>query len=177
MDPVAATPTDPRDYATLSMGYAAVAGAVALLASHYREDPAPTQPAELALYGVATAGLARLLGKEKITEWVRQPFVETPPDGEQHPRGTGKRYVVGELLTCTRCLGSWSALGLVTLRALAPRPAGVGATLLALSYVNNVLQAFLTEELEDANAASAQAAAAAHAAEVRRAEKDAALAG
>lgn len=177
MDPVAATPTEPRDYAALSVGYATVAGAVALLASHYREDPAPAQPAEFALYGIATAGLARLVAQEKITEWVRQPFVETPPDGDRHPRGTGKRYVVGELLCCTRCLGSWSALSLVTLRALAPRPARVGATLLALGYANNLLQAFLTEGQEEANAAAAQAAAAAHAAEVRRAEKEAALAG
>lgn len=174
MEPVAATPTSPRDYAALSVGYATAAGAVAVLASRYRDDPAPAQPAEFALYGIATAGLARLVAKEKVTEWVRQPFVETPPDGERHPRGTGKRYVVGELLTCTRCLGSWSALGLVTMRTLAPRPARVGATLLALSYVNNVLQAFLTEEQEAGNAATAQAAAAAEAAEVLRAQRAAA---
>ncbi|MCW3009818.1 MAG: hypothetical protein JWO90_222, partial [Solirubrobacterales bacterium] len=32
MDPVAATPTDPQDYAALTAAYAAAAGAVALLA-------------------------------------------------------------------------------------------------------------------------------------------------
>lgn len=174
MDPVAATPTDPRDYAALSMGYATAAGAVAVLASRSRDDPAPAQPTEFALYGLATAGLARLVAKEKVMEWMREPFVETRPDGERHPRGTGKRYVVGELLTCSRCLGSWSALSLVTMRTVAPRHARVGATLLALTYVNNVLQAFLSEGQEEANAAAAQAVAAAEAAEVLRAQKAAA---
>lgn len=163
MDPVAATPTEPHDYAVLSAGYAVLAGAVALLATRNREDPVPLQPAELALYGVATAGLARLLAREKVTEWIRAPFVEEPAEGDRRPRGRGARFVVGELLTCTRCLGSWSALALVGGRAAAPGPARVGATLLALSYVNNLLQARLAGEQERANREeqlSAQAAAA-----------------
>jgi Protein of unknown function (DUF1360) len=143
MDPVAATPTEPQDYVVLTAAYAVLAGVVATLATRTRDDPAPVEPTELVLYGVATAGLARLLSKEKVTEWIRRPFVEEPTDGDRRPRGRGARYVVGELLTCTRCLGSWSALGLVGLRAAAPGPARVGATLLAMSYVNNVLQAGL----------------------------------
>lgn len=144
MDPVAATPTVPQDYAALSVGYAALAGTLALLASHRRESPAPTDPGELVLYGAATAGLAILLSKEKATEWLRSPFVETPPDGERRPRGSGGRYVVGELLTCPRCLGSWSALALIGMRGAAPKQAHVAATLLALSYVNDVLQSQLS---------------------------------
>lgn len=108
MDPVAATPTGPQDYAALSLGYAALAGAVALLAARRRDDPAPADPGALVLYGAATAGLARLLSKEKATEWIRSPFVNTPPDGERHPRDSGRRYVVGELLICPLCLGSWA---------------------------------------------------------------------
>lgn len=128
---------------------------MALLAARRRDDPAPAQPGELVLYGAATAGLARLLSKEKVTEWIRSPFVETPADGECRPRGTGPRYVVGELLNCTRCLGSWSALSLIGLRAAAPRPAQVAATLLALSYVNNLLQARLAEQQEKSDARGA----------------------
>lgn len=144
MDPVAATPTSPKDYAVLSAGYATLAGTLALLASRRRDGPAPTEPGELVLYGAATAGLAILLSKEKATEWVRAPFVETPPDGERRPRGSGGRYLVGELLTCPRCLGSWSALALIGLRGAAPQQAHVAATLLALSYVNDVLQTHLS---------------------------------
>lgn len=144
MDPVASTPTAPKDYAVVSATYGLLAGGTALLADRRRYDPAPATPSELVLYGAATAGLARVLGKEKVGSWVRAPFVEEPADGDRRPKGTGLRYVVGELLTCTRCLGSWSALALVGLRALAPRQARVVASLLALSAVNSAAQAAIT---------------------------------
>jgi hypothetical protein len=144
MDPVAATPTEPRHYALVTAGYGALVGAVALVAASRQEDPAPADPGELLLYGAATAGLTRVLSKDKVSSWVRAPFVDEPADGDRRPRGEGLRYAVGELLTCTRCLGSWSALTLVGLRAVAPAPARVAATLLALTTANNVLQAAMT---------------------------------
>jgi hypothetical protein len=142
VDPVSKTPTDTRHYALLTGAYAALAGALALSAARHREgdDLVPSSPGELALYSLATAGVTRLLSAEKVGAWVRAPFVDEPPGGEQRPRGRGLRYTVGELLTCTRCLGSWSALGLLAARAVAPQPTRVAATLFALSYVNGVLQ-------------------------------------
>ena len=126
--------------------YAALTAGVAGLAGRRRADPAPSSAGELVLYGAATAGLARMLAKEKVGSWLRGPFVEEPPDGERRPRGRGLRYVAGELLTCTRCVGSWSALTLVAARGvLGPRRARVIVTLLALSAANTALQALLTE--------------------------------
>ena len=55
------------------------------------------------------------------------------------PKGRGLRYVAGELLTCTRCLGTWSALGLVGLRVARPREARLVAGVLATSAVNDFL--------------------------------------
>jgi hypothetical protein len=160
MDPVTATPTEPRHYAAVTVGYGALVGVVALVASSRREDPAPADPGELLLYGAATAGLARVLSKEKVSSWVRAPFVDEPPEGERRPKGEGLRYAVGELLTCTRCLGSWSALTLVGLRAVAPRPTRVAASLLALTTANNLLQAGITGVQARANREQGQAAAA-----------------
>ena len=40
---------------------------------------------------------------------------------DRKPKGRRLRYAVGELLTCTRCMGAWSALGLVALRAALAR--------------------------------------------------------
>ena len=146
MEPLAATPTRGRDYALVTGAYAALTAGVAGLAGRRREEPAPVSLGEVAVYGAATAGLARLLAKEKVGAWVREPFVDEPPTGERRPRGRGMRYVVGELLTCTRCLGSWSALTLVGARAvLGPRRARVIVTVLALSAANTGLQALLTE--------------------------------
>ena len=144
MDPVTTTPTEPRHYAAVTAGYGALVGVVSLLASRRRDDPAPTEPAELLLYGAATAGLARVLAKEKVSAWVRAPFVHEPAEGDRTPKGAGLRYAVGELLTCTRCLGAWSALTLIGLRAVAPRAAKVAASVLALTTANNVLQAAMT---------------------------------
>jgi hypothetical protein len=165
MDPVAATPTEPRHYALVTAGYGALVGAVALVAASRQEDPAPADPGELLLYGAATAGLTRVLSKDKVSSWVRAPFVDEPADGDRRPRGEGLRYAVGELLTCTRCLGSWSALTLVGLRAVAPRPARVAATLLALSAVNTVMQAGMTGVQARASREEGRAAAASKLAE------------
>jgi hypothetical protein len=152
MEPIATTPTRARDYAVVTGVYAALTAGVVALAGRRRQEPAPTSPAELALYGGATAGMARLLAKEKVGAWVRAPFVEEPAQGERHPRGRGLRFVAGELLSCTRCLGAWSALTLVGTRALlGPRRARVIATLLALSAANTALQAALTEAQARAN--------------------------
>ena len=32
---------------------------------------------------------------------------------DKRPKGRRLRYAVGELMTCTRCMGAWSALALV----------------------------------------------------------------
>ena len=48
------------------------------------------------------------------------------------------------MLTCTRCVGFWSALGLVGLRVLRPREARVVTTVLGASAVNDVAQSSFT---------------------------------
>ena len=62
--------------------------------------------------------------------------------GEPKPRGAGLRRAVGELVTCTRCVGAWSALAVVGLRMVDP-PAGRTVTnVLAASAANDWLQSF-----------------------------------
>jgi hypothetical protein len=68
---------------------------------------------------------------------VREPVM----DAERHPKGRGLRHVAGELVACTRCLGTWSSLGLVALRASRPREGRLVAGVLATSAVNDFLQA------------------------------------
>ena len=71
----------------------------------------------------ATFALSKLLVHEKAETWLRQPFLEESAEGRR-PRGRRLRYAVGELMNCTRCMGAWSALGLVALRVHSP-PADV----------------------------------------------------
>jgi hypothetical protein len=136
MKPVAETPTKPVDYAALSTGYGALLGAVVLGA---RDRPDPVRQAEIPALGLATFALSKLIAKEKVESWVREPFVEETAHGRR-PKGTRMRYAVGELLSCTRCVGAWSSLGLVGLRMTRPREARVVTAVLAASALNDFLQ-------------------------------------
>lgn len=117
-----ASATQPADYAALEAVYLLGIGAVVALARRRQRDGALVIPgAELPVMAVATFALADVLAKEKVSTWLREPFVQ---EGEDHkpvaPEGTGLRYAIGELITCARCVGTWSALGLVGLRTASP---------------------------------------------------------
>ena len=146
MDPVTDTPTAPHQYAALSVTYGTLLGALAYSTRHRSTE------AEQALVPLvaATFALSKLIAKEKVETWVRTPFVQEGVEGRP-PKGTGMRYAIGELLTCTRCLGAWSALGLVGLRVAAPEVGRTVTTVLAASAGNDVLQAGFTYLTERAN--------------------------
>jgi hypothetical protein len=157
VDNVAQTPTRAVDYAALSTGYAAFAGAVLLAARDHGDEP--LHAAEVMPLGLAAFALSKLIAKEKVETWVREPFVEELPDGDRRPRGEGLRYAVGELLTCTRCVGAWTSVGLVGLRLKRPREARVVTALLGTSAVSDFLQAGFTYVCAQGNAAQRQAGA------------------
>ena len=163
-------PVRSRDYATLSAGWGA-ALATLLLAARDKGDE-PVHPIEIVPLGVATFALAKLVAKEKVDAWVREPFVEERPNGERRPRGEGMRYAVGELLTCTRCVGTWSALGLVALRVTRPREARVVSAVLGATAVNDFAQAGFTWVCAKSNAAQAPSQVEASEAEWRSVRRD-----
>jgi hypothetical protein len=134
LDPVERTPTEPADYAALSAIYGTLLTATA--ASARRREPIPAQ--ELPVLAAASFALSKLVVNEKVESWMRRPFVD---EQRREPKGRRLRYAVGELLTCTRCTGAWSALGLVALRAHAPAAGRTVTTVLAASAGNDLLQA------------------------------------
>ena len=154
MDPVTQTPTEPHDYAAISVLYGAALATV-VLASRARDASAPDQR-ELVPLGLATFALSKLVVREKAETWIRAPFVEETPDGDRRPKGRGMRFAVGELLTCSRCLGAWSALGLVALRTTRPAESRVVTTVLATSAANDLLQTGFSWLCAQANAAASE---------------------
>ncbi|HWM11689.1 MAG TPA: DUF1360 domain-containing protein [Solirubrobacteraceae bacterium] len=136
MRPVAQTPTEATDYAALSTLYGVLLGSVAA-ASRGRE---PVPRAEVPVLAAATFALSKLIVHEKVETWIRQPFVDER-GGRKRPKGRRLRYAVGELLTCTRCTGAWTALALVALRQHSPRAGQTVATVLAASAGNDMLHA------------------------------------
>jgi len=135
MDPVTETPTEPANYAAISLTYGALLGSLA----YAFRGRAPMDRNELVPLTAATFALSKMVAKEKVETWVRQPFIEETAEGKT-PKGTGMRYAVGELLSCTRCLGAWSALGLVGLRMAAPDTGRTVTAVLAASAGNDFLQ-------------------------------------
>jgi hypothetical protein len=131
-------PISSTDYAALTAGWTALLGAV-LVAARERDD-AQVRAAEALPLGVATFALSKLIAKEKVEAWMREPFVEQTPEGRR-PKGEGLRYAMGELVTCTRCVGTWSALALVGLRVVRPRESRVVNAVLGAAAVNDVSQA------------------------------------
>jgi hypothetical protein len=152
MRPVTQTPTEAFDYAALSSAYGALLGAAALSARE--REPVPR--GEVPLLAAATFALSKLIVHEKVESWMRQPFVDERP-GERRPKGRRLRYAVGELLTCTRCTGAWSALALVALRVHAPATGRTVTTVLAASAGSDMLHAAFSWLCAGANTQGRQA--------------------
>jgi hypothetical protein len=138
-----ATPADDRpepvDYAAINAVYAALVAAL-LYATRERAADDPIAVRELVPLSAATFALSKVVAREKVGTWLREPFVDQ--DGQPpEPTGRGLRRAIGELVTCTRCVGAWSALGVVGLRVAAPATGRTLANVLAASAANDFLQA------------------------------------
>ena len=131
-------PTEPVDYAAINALYAALfAGVVYATRRRSGEDPITTR--ELIPLSAATFALSKVIAREKVGTWVREPFVDED-GGSPRPAGRRLRRAVGELVTCTRCVGAWSALGIVGLRVASPDAGRTVANVLAASAANDWLQ-------------------------------------
>ena len=147
-------PTEPEDYAALNAVFASLLAGVVLAARERTRESEPLTPRDLAVTGAAAFALSKVIARERIGTWVREPFVD-----EEHgrrPRGRRLRHAVGELLTCTRCVGAWSALGLVGLRLVSPPTGHVVNDVLAVSAMNDWLQAWFKLLCERTNEAAAR---------------------
>lgn len=152
------TPTEPLDYAALSAAYGGLLVTLAYAVRHRAKETDPLTSAELLPLGVATFTLSRAIVHEKVETWARQPFVEEDAAGRRRPKGRRLRYAVGEILTCTRCTGTWGALGLVALRVARPPAGRAIISVLAAAGINDFLQSGFTYCTASANSLESRAA-------------------
>ena len=153
-----AVATPPRDRAAGSAAnraqpygaYAAIMGAFAgglagagLLARALGRDPQEHTALDLAVLAAATFKGAQTISHDEVTSFLRDPFVEGEAhEGDEEPLDTGDlRQAIGELVTCTRCIGTWVAAGLTVTQVLAPRFGRVLTWTLAAAGANDFLQA------------------------------------
>jgi hypothetical protein len=132
------------------VGGLAVAGALARLLDR---DPRDESALDLVVLGAATFKLARTITRDDVASFIREPFVEEEAGhGKEHAVETGDlRQAIGELVTCSRCIGTWAAAGLSTTQILAPRFGRVLTWTLAAAGVNDWLQAGFSALTKRAN--------------------------
>jgi hypothetical protein len=132
-----------RAYAGIMSTFAGGLGAAVLLGKALGRDPAEHGPLDLAVLCAATFKAARTISGDEVASFIRQPFVE----GEAHAGGedpveTGDlRQAIGELVTCSRCIGTWVAGGLTVTQMIAPQFGRMLTWSLAAAGVNDYLQA------------------------------------
>src|SRR3954471_13317404 len=138
--------TRPVDYAAINVVWASLAAAL-IAASRSRGGDDPITNRELVPLAAATFAVSKAVARERIGSWGAEPFVDQTEG--QKPKGSRIQRAVGELVTCTRCVGTWSALGVVGLRVLHPQAGRTVSVILASSAANDWLQAgfkLLTEQ-------------------------------
>ena len=121
-------------------GGLAAAGAIARLLDR---DPREHDALDLAVLGLATFKAARTISRDEVTSFLREPFVEGQAhEGGEEPLETGDmRQAIGELVTCSRCIGTWVAAGLAATQITAPRFGRLLTWTLAAGGANDWLQA------------------------------------
>jgi hypothetical protein len=138
------------EYGALNALY--VTALVGVLAASRKRDSEAREliGAELIPLTAATFAVAKMISREKIGTWVREPFVDDPA-GRKRPRGGSVRRALGELVTCSRCIGAWTALGLVGVRLAHPRTGRTVITVFAAAGFNDFAQAAFRGLCEWAN--------------------------
>jgi hypothetical protein len=141
-------------YASIMAGFGgllAVGGALGRLRDQDLEQPTWLDFVALTL---ATFKASRTIARDEVTSFVRAPFVEGDAhEGGEEPVHTGDFHqALGELVTCSRCIGTWVAASLATTRLLAPRFGRLLTWTLCAAGANDFAQAGFAALTAKANA-------------------------
>ncbi len=134
-----------RGYLTFMGVYGAVTSALVAVGFARRERISTPGPVDVALLGLATHKLSRLISKDLVTTPLRAPLTEiegsgAPSELNERPVGQGWTYAIGELISCPFCLDMWVATGLTAATVLAPKLGRTVAAGLASVAVADFLQ-------------------------------------
>jgi hypothetical protein len=128
-------------YAAIASTFVGGLTAAALLARSLGRSHRELDALDLVTLAAATFKASRTISRDKVTSFLREPFVEGEAyEGHEEPAGEGMQRALGELVTCTRCVGTWVAGSLATAQILAPRFGRLVTWTLAASAANDFLQ-------------------------------------
>ena len=136
-----------ESYAAIMGAFAALLAGAGLIGRLRGRDPQCQTALDLVVLSAATFKAARTLARSEVASFVRDPFVEgraySGEDEEPVPTG-GVEQAIGELVTCSRCVGTWAAAALASTQILAPRFGRLLTWSLGAAGINDVLQAGFT---------------------------------
>jgi hypothetical protein len=140
-------------YAGIVGVFVGALGTAGLAARAFDRNPACQSALDLVVLSAASFKAARTLARDEVTSFLRDPFVEGEAhEGDEDPLMTGDyRQAIGELVTCSRCVGTWAAAGLASTQILSPRFGRLLTWSLAAAGINDWLQAGFAALTKTAN--------------------------
>ena len=130
-------------YAAIMAAFGGLLATAGVLGRLRDRDPQCQTALDLVVLSAATFKAARTLARSEVASFIRQPFVRGDAhtgEAEQPVRG-GMEQAMGELVTCSRCVGTWAAATLASTQILSPRFGRLLTWSLGAAGVNDVLQA------------------------------------
>jgi len=143
-------------YVAAMATYGAFAALVLMAAATRRKDAPDRFPlVDIALTGVATHKLTRIISKDSVTSPLRAPFTRYkepggPAEVMEEVRGHGVKHAVGELITCPFCLSPWIATALTGGLVIAPRFTRAVTAVFSAVAVSDHLQLTYAKQQQDA---------------------------
>src|SRR5437016_8589371 len=133
------------EYAALLGFYIASVAVLTDAAIEQKRLPKRFSLLDLALLGIATHKLSRIIDKDRITGILRAPFVSYirsagAGEVEEEPRGRGIQRGIGQLISCPYCMAPWCATAMAFGFLFAPRVARLFAGILASVTASDFLQ-------------------------------------
>jgi hypothetical protein len=116
--------------------------AAGLVARSLGRDPQCNTALDFLVLGAASFKAARTLSHDEVTSFLRDPFVKGKAHSgeDEEPVKGGMEQAIGELVTCSRCGGTWAAAALATTQILAPRFGRLLTWSLGAAAANDFLQ-------------------------------------
>jgi hypothetical protein len=130
-------------YAAIGASFAGLLATAGALGRLLDRDQQCQTALDFAVLALASFKAARTLVHDRVTAPVRAPFVEGEADTHnERPVSSGDLHqAIGELVTCSRCIGTWTAAGLTATQIVAPRFGRLLTWSLGAAAANDFLQA------------------------------------
>ncbi len=116
-------------------------------------DPQCNSALDFVVLSAAAFKAAHTLSHDEVTSFVREPFVKGHAHSgeDEEPVHGGMEQAIGELVTCSRCVGTWAAAGLAATQIIAPRFGRLLTWSLGAAAANDFLQAAFSALTAKAN--------------------------